>query len=87
MENSVKSPIVDYSVNNNFNKLKLDDKVKYIIGLWEEYVEIDDEHHSLSYEICNYDIGDERFEEIEDLQYDLSKKMSDIKSELHQIIV
>lgn len=67
-------------------RMNLEDKVRYIIELWEQYHEFDDEHRSLGYEIGNYDIEDEKFKEIEDLQYDLSKQMSDIMCELSQMI-
>ncbi len=40
-------------------RMNLEDKVRYIIELWEQYHEFDDEHRSLGYEIGNYDIEDE----------------------------
>ena len=67
-------------------KKSLEERVKHIIYLWEQYNKYDEEDRKLSYEEGDNITTDERLTEIESERYDLQSSMVEIEKELRQIL-
>jgi len=68
------------------HKKSLKQRVEYIMILWEQYNECDDEDRRLGYEEGEDYTMDERLSEIEEERYDLQSSMIEIDKELQQIL-
>lgn len=67
-------------------KKSLEQRVKQIMYLWEQYHEYDDEDRMLSYEEGKYYTTDDRLSEIEIERYELQSSMNEIYKELQRIL-